>query len=395
VAISVVQSKAVLNPGSAAGSFSTATTAGNCVVVILLTYATTNVTVSTSGVTLGGSADNFAQAAHVQSAFASSDTQYVSIWADPNCAGGQTAVAATVTNGTWINGAGLILLELSGVATSSPVDVTSTGSATTGTAVTSGTTSATGTANELAVGAAYPDNGLSAESGTYTNILLGSSSPYTGAAGYLALASSGSATSYTGTGSASGVWAAAVITLKPASTSATVNGVTAAMTLAAPAGTPAVVTNATVAGTVSALSLAAYPGLPTSSTSLPGTVSSLALAALPGAVVVSYPRYAVAVYNGLYPQGYLQYTDLGTGLTLVAQPGSQYTLTAASGWKGLITIPPSDGLWAISSLHAVLEPQPVIPAPGEIPAHFTARDALRCRQRAATPAAAARHAGTR
>ena len=216
MSISVVQSKVVLNPGSGAGSFNSATTAGNCVVVLIFTYTTASATtITTSAVTLGGSAGNFAQAKAVQSGYASTDSQYVGCWVDPDCAGGQTAVAVTASNATWTAGAGLILLELSGVATSSPVDVSSSNSATTGTAVSSGTTGTTAVAGEMAIGAAYPDNALSAESGTYTNILLGSSSPYTGAAGYLALASSGSTTSYTGTGASSGDWAALVITLKP------------------------------------------------------------------------------------------------------------------------------------------------------------------------------------
>ena len=226
--ISVVQSKTVLNPGSGAGSFNSATTAGNCVVVLIFTYATTNVTISTSAVTLGGSGTGFSQAKAVQSGFASSDTQYIGCWVQPDTPGGQTAVAATVANAIWTSGAGLILLELSGVATSSPVDVTSSGNATSGTAVTSGTTGATAVAGEMAIGAAYPDNALSAESGTYTNILLGSSSPYIGAAGYLTLASTGSTTSYTGTGASSGDWAGLVITLKPASAPAGLSVIQAA-----------------------------------------------------------------------------------------------------------------------------------------------------------------------
>lgn len=211
MAIAVVQSAAVLNPGSGAGSFASSTTTGNCVVVLVFTYNGSNVTVSTSAATLGGSADNFSQAAHVQSGYSGSDTQFLSAWVDPDCAGGKTAIAVTASNATWINGAGMVLYELSGVATSSAVDVTSTSSGTTGTAMTSGTTAATGTANEMAVGAVYPDNGMTAYSGTYTNVHLGTS---LASAGTLALPSSGSTTAYTGTG-VTGAWAGLVITLKP------------------------------------------------------------------------------------------------------------------------------------------------------------------------------------
>jgi hypothetical protein len=215
VSITLVQSKTVLNPGSAAGSFSSPTTAGNCVVALIYTYSGSNVSISTSAVTLGGAAGNFAQAVAVQSGFASSDTQYIGAWVDPACAGGQTAIAATVSNATWINGAGLILLEFSGVATSSPVDQTSPTSATSGTSVTSGTTGATAVNNEMAVGAAYPDAGLASESGSFTNITMGTS-PVIASAGYAAVASAGSTTAYTATGSSSGVWSALVFTLKPA-----------------------------------------------------------------------------------------------------------------------------------------------------------------------------------
>ena len=214
--ISVVQSKTVLNPSSPAGSFNSATTAGNCVVVLIFTWNGSNVSISTSAVTLGGSAGNFAQAKAVQSGYANSDTQYIGCWADPDCAGGQTAIAATVANGTWgaNQGAGLILLELAGVASSSPVDVTASASGTSGTAVNAGTTAATSGAGELAVAAVYPDQGLSGvESGT--DVLLGSASPYVAAAIWAVLPA-GTQGTYSGTAAASGSWAGLVITLIPA-----------------------------------------------------------------------------------------------------------------------------------------------------------------------------------
>lgn len=215
MAITVVQSETILNPRYSSGSFASPTTAGNCVVVLLFTYMTTNVTMTTTAVTLGGSADNFVQAAAVQSGFANSDTQYIGCWVDPNCAGGQTAIAATLSNGTWVNGAGLILLELAGVAKSTPVDAgfTVTDSATTGTAVTSGTSGATASASEFVIGAAFPDNGLSAESGSFTNLPLGTS-PVIASAGYATLATLGSTTSYTATQSSAGVWAALAVALQ-------------------------------------------------------------------------------------------------------------------------------------------------------------------------------------
>jgi len=225
VAISIVQSKNVLNPGSATASFTSSTTAGNCVVAILCTYATTNVTISTSAVTLGGNADNFRQLASVQSGFASSDTQYAAIWIDQQCAGGQTAVAATVSNATWTDGAAIILLELAGVAVSNPWDLnfTSTDSATTGTAITSGTAGATIVAGEFVIGVAYPDNGVTAESGSFTNITVGSS-PYTATVGTATIATVGSTLAYTATGGSSGIWSALEVALMPARVYGAISG---------------------------------------------------------------------------------------------------------------------------------------------------------------------------
>src|SRR6185437_11121245 len=219
MAITVVQSKVIDDPASPAGSFDNPTTAGNCVVVFLVTFATSNVTISTSGVTLGGAGDNFAQASSVQTAFSAGLTGYAGCWVDPGCAGGQTAISATVNQGTWGSGdCGLFLLELSGVATTSPVDVSSSGSATSGTAASSGTTAGTSVAGEMAVGVVYPDigpaGGLVTPSATYANLTM-STSPYTAAAGYLTLSSAGSTTSYTGTSQLGAAWAALVITLKP------------------------------------------------------------------------------------------------------------------------------------------------------------------------------------
>lgn len=215
MSISLVQSQTVVNPATASGSFASPTTAGNCVVVMIYTYNTSNVTITTTAVTLGLAAGNFAQAAAIQSGYASSETDYVGCWVDPNCAVGQTAIACTITNGTFGTGSGtgLILMEFSGVTATSPVDVSASGSAVTGTALTSGTTGATNFAGEMAVGATYPFSALTAEDGTYTNILLGS---VIGAAGYKTVSSAGSTVSYTGTQTSSDPWAALVITLKAA-----------------------------------------------------------------------------------------------------------------------------------------------------------------------------------
>ena len=88
-------------------------------------------------------------------------------------------------------GTGLIIMELSGVASSSPVDVTSASApGATGTTASSGTTAGTSVAGEMALGAAIPAGNLIGYDGSYTNITLGTS-PVTCVAGYMTAASAG------------------------------------------------------------------------------------------------------------------------------------------------------------------------------------------------------------
>ena len=72
------------------------TTAGNCLVVTVAVGSNSSPAGTTvSSITLGGSAGNFSQLV--------ADSSGASfIWADPSCAGGQTAVAVTVASGTQI-----------------------------------------------------------------------------------------------------------------------------------------------------------------------------------------------------------------------------------------------------------------------------------------------------
>ena len=114
MAISVVQSAYSTTAYSA--SFTSGTTAGNCVIACIIGYDTG---MSISGVTLGGSAGNFASAVQ---GYLSADYAFSAIWVDPNCAGGQTAVAATVS-ATEVYG--LYIFEVAGLVTSSVVDKTS------------------------------------------------------------------------------------------------------------------------------------------------------------------------------------------------------------------------------------------------------------------------------
>src|ERR1035438_493913 len=110
----LVQSKQGFGSGtSLTVTLSTATTAGNCLVV--MAGAVTN---AVSGITLGGAVGNFTRLVHVSAQYP------VSCWADPGCAGGQTAVAGTVA----ASDTGVVTVyEVSGL-TASPLDLNSSAS---------------------------------------------------------------------------------------------------------------------------------------------------------------------------------------------------------------------------------------------------------------------------
>ena len=188
-----------------------ATTAGNCLVVFVgSTGGSTNIV---SGITLGGSAGNFASAETVTN----STIIGCEIWTDANCAGGKTSVVVSMTGSADITA---WVVELAGVTTVSPVDRTSghTGSAggTTGT-WTSNATSTLTQASEVALGAVAMLNATTltgpgptpgwAELGTLT--LVGA----TMQAGILGVSSTAAQT-YNGTSSGGTSYAAAIVTLK-------------------------------------------------------------------------------------------------------------------------------------------------------------------------------------
>ena len=199
MAITVVQTATNYDPPSGTCTFSGPTTAGNCVVVFIFTYALASQTITTTGITLGGSAGNFAQAISVQTTPVSGDTDYLAAWYDPDCAGGQTAIVASVTNATWqgeFTGTGLIIMELAGVASSFPLDVTSASPpGATGSVANSGTTAGTSVAGEMALGAAIDAETFTSGDSSYTNVTMGS--PISCLAGYMTVANAGTGVSYT------------------------------------------------------------------------------------------------------------------------------------------------------------------------------------------------------
>lgn len=141
----IVQSTVIT--GSNSGNLPRVTTAGNTLVVIYEGTSNTAGLPSVTGITLGGAADNFAAAITQNEGTQSYSVS--TVWADANCAGGQTAVAVSGTN--LISGdAYIMVLELAGQWT---LDKSSTGPLGTGIPTwTSNTTATTTVAEEVIVG---------------------------------------------------------------------------------------------------------------------------------------------------------------------------------------------------------------------------------------------------
>lgn len=281
MAISLVQAKSGTGTSSPTTvTLSSPTTAGNCLIVCWTVLATGSQPSTFSG-TLGGSAGNFGTVLTVNS-----DT---GILADPNCAGGQTAVALTFSGGSGSYAVGVYVYEVSGLAASSVVDKTVSG--TTGTTSwTSGATATTTNANEFWVGMASCYQ-------TTTQTITGPSSPWTNetaihpsqganflnsVSGYQIVSSTGTCT-YAGTVASSGGNTVLAATFLPATSSpVSVTGVTATMTLAAPAGAPSAA--ASVAGVTATMALAAPAGSAGVVSGVTGPTAALTFAAPAGSV---------------------------------------------------------------------------------------------------------------
>jgi hypothetical protein len=208
--LAVVQVVSV--PNSASGSFTTPTTPGNCVVYVITTEETSDVTMSVTGATLGGSPGNFTQAVSVQSGYGDSVTQLAAIWVNPGCAGGQTAVGITGTNLGITSGSdnGFTAYEIQGPVTVLPVDQYQSASGTASTAVTTGTTGTTGQPSEIVIAGLSADNVLSGFTAGYTTAVMPGS--FNTAATRI-IASAG-AQAFSATQSAAGPYAGAIVTLR-------------------------------------------------------------------------------------------------------------------------------------------------------------------------------------
>lgn len=210
-------------PGSANGltltlTLGSSTTSGNCLVVAIGT-ASTAAASTVSSVKLGGSVGNFASL--ISQSSGGSLHGDAEIWADPSCAGGQTAVLITVAGGSGANtGIGAVVYEVAGIAGTSPLD-DSNSAIGTATSWSSGATGTSVLASEFWVGA-YCGGDLSGGKsvtppGAYTNITTQTATVTYFTAGYQIVSSTGAAT-YAGTQNSGAVnWAAAVATLKSGS----------------------------------------------------------------------------------------------------------------------------------------------------------------------------------
>lgn len=203
MAIALVQQKS--GTGSSL-SFTNPTTAGNCVVV---GYTDSQGATGVSTVKLGGVADHFAQVAQSAANPGGKGEVLAALWADPNCAGGQTAVTVTPT-GT-ASAPTIWIAEFSGIVLSSPVDKTSPNSGTSD-SWSSNSTATTSQGNELWIGACCTVSLPTGPSSPWNNTVQSDGAGDNQLFGYQITASTGAAV-YSGTGAGSSGWAAVVGTL--------------------------------------------------------------------------------------------------------------------------------------------------------------------------------------
>jgi len=342
VGISVVQSA---KAAGASVSFASPTTAGNCVVVCVTDGANITGTISVTAVTLGGSAGNFASAAAVGGA---SNGQLAAIWTDQNCAGGKTAVAATVSNS---KDPEIFAYEISGLLTSSAVDKTSTGNSLSNAAAwSSGSTATTAQATEIWIGCMSTRYGQTVTPpGAYTSQGQSGSGTNQGYAGYEVVSSTGTAV-YNGTVSPSSPYAAAVVTLK-GTTNVVVSLPVAQVTVAALAPSPIVgvtlpVAQVTITAPVPAVVSGKFVAPPTAQVNITAPVPSVPLYLPAAQVNVTAPAPAPTLPPaGVVNQWAATFTQPGSfGPTPPALQSTVITLnssTSVGGGSGI----PTPGNW--------------------------------------------------
>ncbi|HSZ38461.1 MAG TPA: hypothetical protein VK817_00740 [Trebonia sp.] len=252
--ISLVQAP-VSNSGTAGTTLTltlgSATTAGNCLVVVITTHNASTVNPAVSGVTIGGSADNFASLFATGGA---TDESISAFWTDPNCAGGQTSVVITFSSVTSPRYMASVY-EFSGLAATNAALLDKSAASATGangTSFSSTSTATTANAVELWVGLVSTD----------TTTVTGPASPWTNIAqvtpagtasdfmsGYQIRSATGAA-AYAGTFSPSAFYNAAVVTLNPAGGTTASGALSVTGTAGAAAAAPSASGALAITGTV-------------------------------------------------------------------------------------------------------------------------------------------------
>ena len=223
--ITVVQSAQNLGNDSSTGNptvtvtLGSPTTAGNCLLVAVLTTGTGN-NPAVSGITLGSSGDTFTSL--ISNGSGTSDV-IAAIFADPGCSGGQTTVTVTTSGGSGTGYMNVSVLEVSGLVTSagSLLDKSSGATGSGSTSWSSGTTATTTQAAEfwIGCGGTYYTATITGPSSPWTNLATQDGPQLHTVAGYQVTSATGTAT-YSGTFSVSENSGAVVVTLKGASGSA-------------------------------------------------------------------------------------------------------------------------------------------------------------------------------
>jgi hypothetical protein len=316
------------------------TTEGNCLVVCIGSYNASTGAGSVSGITLGGVADNFGtlplKAAHGNDGFGDYNDAF--IWADPDCAGGQTSVVISGSNlGVGSGAGGVVVYEVPDLegTISALLDQSSAGqtSDTYSGSYTSGTTGETDSNSEIVFGCASMLQPLSTEPSGYTN----TTSEDVMVTGWQSATAEGTF-SYAGTLSEYGCWAAVVVTLK-----GSIPAVSGTAALAAEASLSAAGDNegSAALGAVTALSamgdikaaatLAATSSLPGAalvSTAIAMLAASSSLTGAPslGGAAVLAAEASVEASGGTPGAAAM---DAGSGLTAEPSTASVYTTTYA------------------------------------------------------------------
>lgn len=325
-----------------------ATTAGNCLVVCISAWNAVT-SASVSGITLGGSADNFAKADSALGG--SSDAE---IWTDQNCAGGLTSVVITTTGGSAPNSSIIATVyEVSGAAASGAVDQVNHGTGT-ATSWSSGPTGTTSNAAEIWFGV------FAGVDSSNSRTVAGPPSPWTNTsastvsiggieAGYFIsgeqIVSSTGTSTYAGTQNDSGGmhWAAVTITLAGLST---VSGSAAA----AGAGTVSAVAQSGSGAPLTSAGALTAAGAVTAAASLAASTAIAAKATVSGSASLAGASATAAL--GISFSGELAEMDGAGSLTALPSVSSSAPLGSASALTASAIVQPVASLAAVSGLTA-------------------------------------------